>query len=50
MVHVLHNIAFTAADVASKVVNFSKRKLLKIASTVMEKLLDQVTSKRFSSE
>jgi len=32
MVHVLYNIVFTAADVASKLLNFSKRKLLEISS------------------
>jgi len=32
MVHVLYNIAFTATDAASKLLNFSKRKLLEISS------------------
>ena len=32
MMHVLYNIAFTATNVAAKVLNFSKRKLLEISS------------------
>jgi len=38
MVHVLYNIAFTATDVASKLLNFSKRKLLEISSNGKIKL------------
>jgi len=32
MMHVLYNIAFTATDVTSEVLNFSKRKLLEMGS------------------
>jgi len=45
MMHVMYNIAFTATDVASKILTFLKANYVKYQA--MEKLLNQVISKSF---